>query len=121
MPTRDANVALPNAVASGKVKRGMCAVCSDSPTDAHHVDYDRPLDVVWLCKKHHVEEHQRLKNEGVIIPGSRGSYVVHVKVPEVDYKQLAKISKQDRRSMNFLVNEAIQKFLAGHRKACNGR
>lgn len=24
---------------------------------AHHVDYDRPLDVRWLCRKHHDEEH----------------------------------------------------------------
>lgn len=47
----------------------------------------------------------------------QNSEVIHVRVPNADYKQLAKISKQDRRSMNFLVNEAIQKFLAGHRKA----
>ncbi len=29
---------------------------------AHHHDYSKPLDVVWLCVKHHNEEHKRLKN-----------------------------------------------------------
>ena len=29
----------------------------------HHHDYSKPLDVVWLCVGHHVEEHNRLRME----------------------------------------------------------
>jgi len=25
----------------------------------HHDDYDKPTDVRWLCKEHHIELHNR--------------------------------------------------------------
>jgi hypothetical protein len=28
---------------------------------AHHEDYSKPFEVIWLCPKHHAEEHKRLK------------------------------------------------------------
>jgi hypothetical protein len=27
---------------------------------AHHTDYSKPLEVDWLCMKHHVSEHLHL-------------------------------------------------------------
>jgi hypothetical protein len=29
--------------------------------DGHHPCYDRPMAVVWLCRRHHIAEHRRLK------------------------------------------------------------
>jgi hypothetical protein len=40
----------------GKLKKEGCAVCG-ADAQMHHPDYDRPLDVVWLCKKHHQDIH----------------------------------------------------------------
>ena len=54
-----ARVILNNAVRDAKViPWPVCAVpdCSCKP-QAHHPDYSRPLDVVWLCVKHHKEVH----------------------------------------------------------------
>jgi hypothetical protein len=34
-----------------------CLVCGRLDTHAHHVNYDQPLNVVWVCPKHHKEIH----------------------------------------------------------------
>lgn len=42
----------------GKMVRGACEVCGEPNAQAHHPDYRKPLDVRWLCLKHH-REHER--------------------------------------------------------------
>lgn len=47
-----------NAVRCGKITRGPCAVCGCTENiDGHHEDYSKPLEVIWLCRKHHREHH----------------------------------------------------------------
>jgi hypothetical protein len=41
--------------------RQPCEVCG-SPAEAHHDDYDKPLDVRWLCFEHHRAHHAALLN-----------------------------------------------------------
>ncbi len=53
-----ARIALQNAVARGKVIRRPCEQCGNTRTDAHHPDYTKPLEVVWLCRKHHMDVHR---------------------------------------------------------------
>lgn len=45
------------AVRYGRITRQPCEVCGEPKTDGHHTDYDKPLEVVWLCRKHHAEVH----------------------------------------------------------------
>ncbi len=36
----------------------------------HHSDYSKPLDIVWLCREHHTEEHnkiRRLSSQGSLL------------------------------------------------------
>lgn len=51
-----ARTAVGNAVRLGKLVRLPCW-CGDSQSQAHHHDYSKPLDVIWLCQKHHDELH----------------------------------------------------------------
>lgn len=51
-----------HALRSGKLKKQVCWVCGESAV-AHHPDYDRPLDVVWLCQPHHKQTHALVANE----------------------------------------------------------
>lgn len=46
----------------GIIKQQRCSKCGSFDTEKHHPDYDKPLDIVWLCKIHHSEEHK--KNKG---------------------------------------------------------
>ena len=39
-----------------KISKLPCLVCGDR-SEAHHPDYSRPLDVVWLCRTHHKQAH----------------------------------------------------------------
>lgn len=56
---RKASHIVGNALRDGKLTRWpICALpeCESKP-QAHHPDYSRPLDVVWLCPKHHKQAH----------------------------------------------------------------
>ena len=53
---RKARTALNRAVEKGIIKKLPCFICGNK-AEAHHPDYSRPLDVVWLCKPHHRETH----------------------------------------------------------------
>lgn len=52
-----ARTALNNAVRGGRIKKMPCLVCGSLLSEGHHEDYSRPLEVTWLCFKHHREEH----------------------------------------------------------------
>lgn len=45
------------AVRSGKLVAMACEICGSATTVAHHDDYNKPLDVRWLCQPHHVAWH----------------------------------------------------------------
>lgn len=44
-------------VRMGRIKRQSCVICGSKNAHGHHTDYRKPLQVTWLCKKHHDEEH----------------------------------------------------------------
>lgn len=47
-----------NAIRDGELKKEPCMICNSSDVQAHHPDYTKPLDVVWLCPLHHSKIHQ---------------------------------------------------------------
>lgn len=52
-----------NGLRDGKITRKPCQVCGNPKSEAHHHDYSKPLDVIWLCFKHHREiGHQQKVN-----------------------------------------------------------
>lgn len=47
------------AIAKGKIVRGACTVCGQTNAEAHHEDYNKPLEITWLCRVHHREHHRK--------------------------------------------------------------
>lgn len=66
---------LESAIKRGVVKRQtVCECCGATGTfadgrsivQAHHPDYNKPLEVIWLCQKCHHEWHKHNKAKGVM-------------------------------------------------------
>lgn len=51
------------AITSGTLIRKPCERCGDTNSIAHHEDYDKPLQVTWLCQPCHKQRHKEMKME----------------------------------------------------------
>ena len=52
---------LRNAVRRGEIQRKPCEECGDTKSHGHHPDYSKPLEVKWLCVKHHMQIHRKVE------------------------------------------------------------
>ena len=52
-----AKTAVRDAIKRGELTRLPCEVCGNPVSEAHHDDYSKPIDVRWLCVKHHNDHH----------------------------------------------------------------
>ena len=54
-----ARISLAESISLGETApRKFCEACGKAGRiDGHHIDYSRPLDVIWLCRKCHVAAH----------------------------------------------------------------
>ena len=48
------------ALKSGLLQKENCKKYGEIKSEAHHEDYDKPLDIVWLCSKCHKQRHKEL-------------------------------------------------------------
>ncbi len=56
-----AHNAVTRAVRKGDLIRQPCVRCGEVKSVAHHEDYDKPLEVVWLCQPCHKQRHEEIK------------------------------------------------------------
>lgn len=76
------------AILKGILVRKPCEVCGQSPIaedgrtliHAHHPDYNKPLEVIWLCQKHHHDWHKRNK----AVPRKEVPYDTHAQHFAID-------------------------------------
>ncbi len=58
-----AHRAVSYAIKKGTLTRQPCIRCGNVKSEGHHEDYDKPLEVMWLCTPCHKQRHKELKME----------------------------------------------------------
>lgn len=48
------------AISRKIIARQPCCICGAPKADAHHEDYKRPNEIVFLCRPHHGQRHREL-------------------------------------------------------------
>jgi hypothetical protein len=51
------------ALKTGRLIKMPCERCGDKTSEAHHDDYSKPLNVIWLCSLHHKQRHKFLRQQ----------------------------------------------------------
>lgn len=59
---KKAHSAFAYAILKGEIERECCAACSAPGAEGHHEDYNKPLDVYWLCDACHKARHKVLNS-----------------------------------------------------------
>jgi len=59
---RKAHMIVNHALRSGTINRHPCCVCGNK-AQAHHEDYSKPLEIIWLCSRHHADRHIEINEE----------------------------------------------------------
>ena len=71
------------AIKQGKIIRGPCVInnkiCSKGKAHGHHEDYKKPLEVDWLCAKHHKRLHANILTKEELIKLTRSRSVLKIK------------------------------------------
>ena len=57
---RTAHKIVERAINRGALVRQPCERCGAVRSHAHHDNYAAPLDVMWLCHKHHYRRHEEI-------------------------------------------------------------
>lgn len=71
---------------SGRIVAQPCEICGKKKNiQGHHENYDKPLEVIWLCHKHHRARHKELNRKLVKV----------IKRVLVKNKNINKISRQE--------------------------
>lgn len=53
---------LAKAIRLKQIEKKPCEICGKTRAQGHHEDYSKPLDVVWLCIRHHNDRHIHLRD-----------------------------------------------------------
>ena len=54
-----AHIMVNNHKKAGNLHQEPCEICGNEKSVAHHDDYNKPLNVRWLCQSHHKQWHAK--------------------------------------------------------------
>jgi ribosomal protein S27AE len=93
------------AIRRGELVRQPCEVCGATKVHAHHDDYSKPLDVRWLCSRHHRLHH------GAMLGPRKLTENIRVRVSKEQLAALEVLADREDRSVGALARRAINDLL----------
>jgi hypothetical protein len=100
------------AIANGTLTRQPCEECGEPRGEAHHEDYSKPMDVRWLCRKHHMRLHAGRRPRASQFPR-----VVAFKLPRSMKQAFVKLCEERGSTVSAELRIAIKAHLAEARKS----
>lgn len=99
------------AVSNGKVKRkNICEQCgSTTKIEGHHPDYNKPLDVVWLCRECHRHLHKDQFNK-------KNKIITTVYMTSDQFEELKELSEQIEISQAIIIRRGIDMALSHYKE-----
>jgi excisionase family DNA binding protein len=94
----NARKAASSAQQRGTLTPKPCEVCGSLDVEKHHEDYDQPLEVRWLCRKHHVE----------ITQGAR--QMAPTELPDPDLDRSTWFTKQEAAARLHVTTKTVERF-----------
>ena len=99
------------AVLAGRLMKLPCEICGTSDkVEAHHLDYDQPLKVKWLCPKHHRDAHlqeRRRSTSYTTAPANAGTKSQWATIPTTGLAKEAVIRKAKWGSPTALLSSFV--------------
>lgn len=101
------------------VRPDSCSLCKKErrKIQAHHIDYGRPLDVIWVCTKCHGKAHERssplnpLNNPQSPLPGlchEKSDVYVSFSLPVSNFIALKRLADLKNTSVSLLLKNLIK-------------
>ena len=59
-------------IRAGRMKKQPCEDCGKAKAEAHHDDYEKPLDVRWLCRGCHSKRHPQKRTSSASASAAGG-------------------------------------------------
>jgi hypothetical protein len=103
-----AHHAVKAAIAEGRLVRpARCETCAEATyAVAHHDDYDKPLDVRWLCRPCHSRHHAALR------PARPVSVKVKVVLAPDVVAVLDELCAREERDRSQVIRRAVRAYCA---------
>lgn len=109
------------AIKNGELVRKPCVVCGNEISEIHHEDYSKPLDVIWLCDKHHalLTVYRRNKRAefaietGIEIRNTSPTYILR-NIDESFWKEVKTVAFREHTTIRALIIKILRKYLKEH-------
>ena len=117
---RQARLLVTRAIHKGcLIRSDSCQKCNETGrTSAHHIDYGKPLSVLWLCSKCHGEAHRSdnelnpKNNEQTPVPyiwNESDSVTISINIPIKQFMVLKKECEEKNKNISTIMRESIVK------------